>query len=84
MKRGKMTKEFRCNRAFGGEPDRDYAAALSVCESADDVRALVAAYRELAVDAESQAVAMTDADSAAFKAGLKKGNYILDSLDILR
>lgn len=74
-------KEFRCSRAFGGEQDRDYAKALSTCESADDVRALVQAYRELALDAAEQVEHMTAADFKEFQAGLRKerrGQYAGD------
>ncbi len=62
---------FQLDQSPLGEQDRDYAKALTTCESLADLRALVEAYRPLALDAAPIVEAMTDADFVEFRRGLK-------------
>ena len=62
---------YQMSRAMNGEQDSDYTKALTECLTLDDLRALVDAYKPLALDAVPVVAAMTDADFLVFRKGLK-------------
>lgn len=64
-------QSFRMNRGINAEQDADYAKALTTCTNLADLRALVEAYAELAVDAMAQVAAIVEADWPEFARGLK-------------
>lgn len=65
-------KTFNLSRHMGDEQDRDYAKALTDCDTVDDLKALVEAYAELAVDALPVVKRMTPDEFKEFRAGLNK------------
>ena len=74
-------REFRMSRSLGADQDAEYAASLTTCDSADDVRALLIAYRPLVLDALLVAAKMTAEDFRVFRIGLKqerRGKYAGD------
>ena|SRR5688572_2376388 len=54
------------------DADSAYTRALTDCMTLDDLKALMARYADLAVDAASVVASMTDADMQEFRRGLKQ------------
>jgi hypothetical protein len=54
------------------DADSAYTRALTDCATLDDLRALMAQYSELAVDAAAVVATMTEADMAEFRRGLRQ------------
>lgn len=65
------TRHFQMSRSMMGDQAADYAKALTECHTLADLRALVDAYKPLALDAVPVVDAMTDDDFAAWRKGLK-------------
>jgi hypothetical protein len=54
------------------DTDSAYARELTECATLSDLKAMMARYSELAVDAGRVVAAMTDADMAEFRRGLRQ------------